>query len=68
MKSMKDLPKEERPAFGQLVNEVKTLFANAIEERRAVLEVAEMEKRIAEEKIDITLSAVRSRIWAMHIH
>ena len=42
MKSMKDLPKEERPAFGQLVNEVKTLFANAIEERRAVLEVAEM--------------------------
>ena len=24
MKSMKDLPKEERPAFGQLVNEVKT--------------------------------------------
>ena len=50
MKSMKDLPKEERPAFGQQVNEVKTLFANAIEERRAVLEVAEMEKRIAEEK------------------
>ncbi len=45
MKSMKDLPKEERPAFGQQVNEVKTLFANAIEERRAVLEVAEMEKK-----------------------
>lgn len=67
MKSMKDLPKEERPAFGQLVNEVKTLFANAIEERRAVLEVAEMEKRIAEEKL-ISPCPVRSRIWAMHIH
>ena len=29
MKSMKDLPKEERPAFGQLVNEVKTLSATS---------------------------------------
>lgn len=66
MKSMKDLPKEERPAFGQLVNEVKTLFANAIEERRAVLEVAEMEKRIAEEKIDITLSGQKPNLGNAH--
>ena len=27
MKSMKELPKEERPAFGQQVNEVKALLA-----------------------------------------
>ena len=66
MKSMKDLPKEERPAFGQLVNEVKTLFANAIEERRAVLEVAEMEKRIEEEKIDITLSGQKPNLGNAH--
>lgn len=66
MKSMKDLPKEERPAFGQQVNEVKTLFANAIEERRAVLEVAEMEKRIAEEKIDITLSGQKPNLGNAH--
>ena len=66
MKSMKDLPKEERPAFGQLANEVKTLFANAIEERRAVLEVAEMEKRIAEEKIDITLSGQKPNLGNAH--
>lgn len=66
MKSMKDLPKEERPAFGQQVNEVKTLFANAIEERRAVLEVAKMEKRIAEEKIDITLSGQKPNLGNAH--
>ncbi|MEE1465047.1 MAG: phenylalanine--tRNA ligase subunit alpha, partial [Clostridium sp.] len=35
MKSMKELPKEERPAFGQQVNEVKALLANAIEQRKA---------------------------------
>lgn len=66
MKSMKDLPKEERPAFGQQVNEVKTLFANAIEERRAVLEVAEMEKKIEEEKIDITLSGQKPNLGNVH--
>ncbi len=66
MKSMKDLPKEERPAFGQQVNEVKTLFANAIEERRAVLEVAEMEKKIEEEKIDITLSGQKPNLGNAH--
>ncbi|MCR0558074.1 phenylalanine--tRNA ligase subunit alpha, partial [[Clostridium] innocuum] len=51
---------------GQLVNEVKTLFANAIEERRAVLGVAEMEKRIAEEKIDITLSGQKPNLGNAH--
>ena len=66
MKSMKDLPKEERPAFGQQVNEVKTLFANAIEERRAVLEVAEMEKKIEEEKIDIPLSGQKPNLGNAH--
>ena len=66
MKSMKDLPKEERPAFGQQVNEVKTLFANAIEERRSVLEVAEMEKKIEEEKIDITLSGQKPNLGNAH--
>ena len=66
MKSMKDLPKEERPAFGQQVNEVKTLFANAIDERRAVLEVAEMEKKIEEEKIDITLSGQKPNMGNAH--
>ena len=55
MKSMKDLPKEERPAFGQQVNEVKTMFADAIEERKQVLEIKEMEEKIEKEKIDITL-------------
>ena len=55
MKSMKDLPKEERPAFGQKVNEVKSLLADAIEKQKAVLEIKEMNDRIEKEKIDITL-------------
>ena len=66
MKSMKELPKEERPAFGQQVNEVKALLANAIEERKAVLEVLEMDKKIGEEKIDITLSGQKPKLGNAH--
>ncbi len=66
MKSMKDLPKEERPAFGQQVNEVKALFANAIEERKQVLEVKEMEEKIENEKIDITLDGQKPSLGNLH--
>ena len=64
--SIKEEGLSQIEACGQLVNEVKTLFANAIEERRAVLEVAEMEKRIAEEKIDITLSGQKPNLGNAH--
>ena len=66
MKSMKDLPKEERPAFGQQVNEVKTMFADAIEERKQVLEIKEMEEKIEKEKIDITLDGQKPNLGNLH--
>ena len=66
MKSMKDLPKEERPAFGQQVNEIKSLLAGKIEERKAVLEVKEMEEKIASEKIDITLDGQKPNFGNLH--
>lgn len=66
MKSMKDLPKEERPAFGQQVNEVKSQLAEAIEERKAVLEVEEMNKKIESEKIDITLDGQKPTLGNIH--
>ncbi len=55
MKQMKDLPKEEKPAFGARVNELKQEISGWIDERRAVLEKAEEDRKILEEKIDITL-------------
>lgn len=66
MKSMKDLPKEERPAFGQQVNEVKKLLGDAIEEQKAVLEVKAMEDKIKNEKIDITLDGQKPSLGNMH--
>lgn len=66
MKSMKDLPKEDRPAFGQQVNEVKALFAKVIEERKEILEVKEMEEKIESEKIDITLDGQKPNLGNLH--
>lgn len=66
MKSMKDIANEDRPAFGQKVNEVKTLFADAIEARKKVLEVKEMNEKIKQETIDITLDGQKPAFGNVH--
>ena len=66
MKSMKDLPKEERPAFGQMVNEVKNQLAQAIENQKVVLEEKEMLAKIEAEKIDITLDGLKPNVGNLH--
>ncbi len=66
MKSMKDLPKEERPAFGQMVNEVKNQLAQAIESQKVILEEKEMLEKIEAEKIDITLDGLKPTLGNLH--
>ena len=55
MKGMKDLSKEEKPIFGQKVNQLKQLLSSMIEDKKVELEKKEMEAKIENEKIDITL-------------
>jgi len=50
-----ELPKEERPAFGQRANEVKRELEAAYEKHAQALKVAEMEKALAEGAMDVTL-------------
>lgn len=66
MKSMKDLPKEERPAFGAQVNEVKSELSQLIEERKVVLEEKEMIEKMEQEKLDITLAGYRPHTGNIH--
>ena len=66
MKTMKDLPQEERPAFGAQVNTVKEELASALEERRFVLETKEMNEKMENEKIDVTLQGYRPHIANLH--
>ena len=45
MSGMKDLPKEERPVFGKLVNEFKQAMESAFEARAVKVKQMEMEKK-----------------------
>ena len=56
-KMMKDIPNEEKKDFGMLLNELRTEFNNLYEKAKTALETAEINKKLAEEKIDITMPA-----------
>lgn len=66
MKEMKDLPKEEKPAFGQKVNAVKSEVTAAVEKRQAELAKLAMTEKLEKEKIDITLSGDRLKLGTTH--
>ncbi|MFN3395757.1 MAG: phenylalanine--tRNA ligase subunit alpha [Thermodesulfovibrionales bacterium] len=55
LKSLSQLPPEERPAFGQQINECKRFMEEEIEKREAFLRTEERKRKIAQEYIDITL-------------
>ncbi|TLG76714.1 phenylalanine--tRNA ligase subunit alpha [Culicoidibacter larvae] len=57
MGKMRDMSVEEKKETGAAVNEVKQELAAVIESRMAELEAAEVEARLAAEKIDISLPA-----------
>lgn len=66
MKAMKDMRKEERPAFGALVNEVKKDISALLEERKGILEEKELSAKLAADKLDITLSGYRPHLGNIH--
>src|SRR5690606_772783 len=55
MQGMKNLPPEERPLFGQKVNEAKKALEEAYEKLYLELNKKEIAAKLASEKIDITL-------------
>ena len=66
MKTMKDLSKEERPAFGAKINEIKQELSALIEERKTVLEEKETAQRMKQEKLDITLNGYTPNVGNLH--
>ncbi|HQT84817.1 MAG: phenylalanine--tRNA ligase subunit alpha [Acidiphilium sp. 37-64-53] len=57
LKSLGGMDAEARKSFGAAVNALKNTVAEAIEQRRAVLDAAALDARLAAERIDITLPA-----------
>ncbi len=66
MKNMKDLAPEERPKFGQLVNDMRQKAEAALEEAKARMTAAAREAKLAAEEIDVTLPAKKRAVGHGH--
>ncbi len=55
LKSLGQMPAEERKSAGARINEAKAALEAALRERREVLAAAELERRLAQEALDISL-------------
>jgi len=66
MATMKDLPKEEKPAFGQNVNKLKQTLETAINQKNEQLNEAGLNEKLKEEKIDLTLDAYTPVSGSVH--
>ena len=61
------LPREERPAYGQAANEVKTALEAAFAERQDVLKAAALAAELAAGTVDITLPGRPPSVGHLHV-
>ena len=66
LRQMGKLSAEERPAMGQLANQLRGDIENAIEKRRAELSAVMLQKKLEMEAVDVTLPAKDVRIGHKH--
>lgn len=66
LRGMGALSAEERPLIGKLVNEVRAELEDLIKQRTEKLKEAELEKKLTQEKVDITLPGRKRKIGHKH--
>ena len=66
MQGMRDIPKEDRPAFGKLVNDLRTQIDELYDARELELKEAELIKTFESEAIDITLPSKKREVGTLH--
>lgn len=67
LRSMGQVPKEERSAVGKAVNEVRVAVEQALEAGKASLEQAELSARMSAEAVDVTLPGRAQQIGSRHL-
>lgn len=65
-KSMRDLSPEERPAFGQMVNDVKTVITTLIEEKTTEIKNKVKKEQLESETLDISLPGREVSTGGLH--
>ncbi len=66
LRGMGGLSAEERPIIGQLANEVRSFIEGEIDSLSVSLEKLELEQKLSEEKIDVTMPGIRRAIGKKH--
>lgn len=66
LKGLKDASVEERPKVGGMANQMRDAFEKAVQAQLTKLENAEIEKKLASERIDVTLPGRRKHLGAVH--
>lgn len=66
LKGMRDLPAEERPQAGKLVNDLRVEIETAFREKEEELKKGELKERFEREALDVTLPAPKREIGSLH--
>lgn len=65
-KIVKDLSNEEKPVFGKKINELKNYIENFIKKSKVNFENIELEKKLKNEKIDVTIKGKNILLGKKH--
>ena len=66
LRGMKDVPAQERAAFGKMVNDLKVEIGELFNEKEVILKEKELQEKFDAEKVDVTIPA--SHIASGSIH
>ncbi len=66
MKGMKDLPKEDRPAFGQIVNETREVIEAELTKLKEKFDSQQLENKLRTETIDVTEPGRKQEVGHKH--
>ena len=66
MKTLAGLPAEEKPIAGAAIHKAKQLFEVSLNERKATLEAEQLNQRLTEETIDVTLPGRGQAMGGVH--
>ena len=66
LKGMKQVPAEERPAFGKQVNDLRVELEAAFEAQEEKVRAKELERKLASERVDVTMPGRKGRRGTLH--